>query len=123
MTSPEFRDRERFVFAGYRSLYTRDPAFPIWLAAVEDLVAHRKSRAQLIEEWQQSEQCRASKACSGVAPEEVIRRVSGALSPKEQEHDSRVLLYYCLLQRAPTASDQSDGPDWLGLLLRQSVRN
>ena len=123
MTSPEFRDRERFVFAGYRSLYTRDPAFPIWLAAMEDLVAHRKSRAQLIEEWQQSEQCRTSKACSGVAPEEVIRRVSGALSPEEQEHDSRVLLYYCLLQRAPTASDQSAGPDWLGLLLRQSVRN
>lgn len=123
MTSPEFRDRERFVLTGYPSLYTLDPAFPIWLAAVEDLVAHRKSRTQLIEEWQQSEQCRADKACSGVAPGEVIRRVSGGLSPEEQEHDSRVLLYYCLLQRAPTASDQSDGPDWLGLLLRQSVRN
>jgi len=123
MASPEFQDRERFVFTGYRSLYARDPSLPVWLSAVEDLGAHRKSRQQLVEEWQHSDQCRTSKSCSGVAPVDVIRRASGDLSPEETEHDSRVLLYYCLLQRAPIASDVNDRPNWLRSLLRQSELN
>jgi hypothetical protein len=110
MASLEFRERERFVFAGYRSLYMRDPAFPVWLAAVEDLAAHRKSRMQLVSEWQHSEECLASKNCSATASAEVISRASGGLSPEVEDHDSRVLLYYCLRQREPTASELAAGP-------------
>jgi len=123
MASLEFRDRERFVVAGYRSLYKQDPTFNVWLGAVEDLAAHRKSRPQLVEEWQHSEQCRSNRNCSDERPEELIRRASGDVAPEENQHDSRVAVYYCLLQRAPSVSELNESPDWLRSLLRRSIVN
>lgn len=98
---PDFRDREQWVFAAYRSLLERDPAPQLWLAAVEDLAANRKTRQQLVEEWKKSDECRMLPACAG-------RSAAPELPRAEQEREQRVLLYYGLLQRAPDAEDRGD---------------
>jgi hypothetical protein len=38
-----------------RLLYKRDPTFLVWFGVVEDIAAHRKSRKQVVEEWQHSD--------------------------------------------------------------------
>jgi hypothetical protein len=121
--SPEFRERERFAFAAYRSMFARDPSLAVWLAATEDLASNRRSREQLIDEWQRSDECRAVRACSGAAPDDLIRKAVGNFSPQENEHQDRVLLYYCLRQRAPSASDGNDTSDLIPSLLEKTRDN
>ncbi len=111
LNSSEFRDREGFALAAYHSLFARDLDFSAWLAAVEDLASSRKSRAQLVEEWQRSPECRAVSACASAAPDDVIRKASGKFQAQEEQRQARLLLYYCLLQRAPNASDANDPSD------------
>ena len=97
MDTPEFQGREEFVLAAYRRLFGRDPAYPVWLAAVEDVAAGRSSQAQMVDGWRRSAECRLD-ACKDTSP----------LAVRSEVRDSGILLYYCLLRRAPVPAELSD---------------
>src|SRR5579872_5554367 len=105
METPEFRERESFVLTAYRKLFGTDPPYPVWLANVAHLEAGHMSPAQLLDAWKRSDECRVQ-SCRATVPDPVLTEPER--DPSEQNHDSLVLLYFCLLQRAPTASELAE---------------
>ena len=105
METAEFRERESFVLTAYRKLFGTDPPYPVWLADVAHLEAGLLSPAQLLDAWKRSDECRVQ-SCRTTIPDSVL--MAPERDPSEQNHDSLVLLYFCLLQRAPTASELAE---------------
>jgi hypothetical protein len=120
MASTEFRERERFVFEAYRLLFQHDPTLRAWLHGVEDLAAKRKSRLQLLDEWKNSRECQIDANCRGMTTDTVIGNALASLPRARSEHDSLVLLYYCLLGRAPVPPESVHSPVIRSVLLAET---